>query len=198
MNGSTGGWYRHFTFSSSHLGVNRCFFFLRRFQSSASLQVSTCFVGHLWSKKGPNISSARTLFLQVADQPITIGYFCLFRLVKSSYGSSVSFSSLLSSVGSMELISTRLSAAFVSNTQAGEWERESAMEGPIFPSRRVSHSSLEGGSLRSPLSFFGQEQREYVGTNASGSVWLVWLEDAEETGSLQPTESMCQQKTSPH
>lgn len=125
----------------------------------------------------------------------------LFRLVKSSYSLAVFlcfFSSLLSSVGSMELISTRLSAAFVSNTPAGEREKEREMEGPIFPSRRVSHSSLEGGFSCSPLSFFGQEQREYVGTNASGSVWLVWLEDAEETGSLQPTESICQQKTSPH
>lgn len=73
------------------------------------------------------------------------------------------------------------------------------MEGPIFPSRRVSHSSLEGGFLCSPLSFFfGQEQREYVGTNASGSVWLVRLEDTEQTSSLQPTESIHQQKTSPH
>lgn len=45
-----------------------------------------------------------------------------------------------------------------------------------------------------PLRFFGQEQREYVGTNASSSVWLVWLEDAVETGSLQPTESIPQQK----
>lgn len=125
----------------------------------------------------------------------------LFRLVKSSYSLAVFlcfFSSLLSSVGSMELISTCLSAAFVSNTPAGEREKEREMEGPIFPSRRVSHSSLEGGFSCSPLSFFGQEQREYVGTNASGSVWLVWLEDAEETGSLQPTESICQQKTSPH
>lgn len=46
------------------------------------------------------------------------------------------------------------------------------MEGPIFPSRRVSHSSLEGGFSCSPLLVFGQEQREYVGTNASGLVWL--------------------------
>lgn len=97
----------------------------------------------------------------------------------------------------MELISTRLSAAFVSNTQAGQRVKEREIEGPIFPSRRVSHS-LEGGFSCSPLSVFGQEQREYVGINASGLVWLVWLEDAEELCSLQPTESICQQKTSLH
>lgn len=54
----------------------------------------------------------------------------------------------------MELISLRLSAAFVSNVQAGEREKRE-MEGPIFPSRRVSHSSLEGGFSCSPLSVFG-------------------------------------------
>lgn len=102
----------------------------------------------------------------------------LFRLVKSSYSLAVFlcfFSSLLSSVGSMELISTRLSAAFVSNTPAGEREKEREMEGPIFPSRRVSHSSLEGGFSCSPLSFFGQEQREYVGTmHQVRSGWFGW------------------------
>lgn len=102
------------------------------------------------------------------------------------------FSSLLSSAGSMELISSRLSAAFVSNTQAGRagtGERDgrpyfSFKEGfTLLPPRRLF-------LLLTPFHFFfspGREQREYVGTNASGSVWLVWLEDAEETGSLQPT-----------
>ncbi len=54
--------------------------------------------------------------------------FLLFCLVKSSYSFSVflcSFSYLLSSGGSVELISARLSAAFVSNAQAGKREKES-------------------------------------------------------------------------
>lgn len=93
----------------------------------------------------------------------------------------------------MELISTRLSAAFVSNVQAGEREKGS--------DRRPYFSFKEGFTLLpqrrlfvlTPFWFFGQEQREYVGTNAPGSVWQVWLEDAEETGSLQPTESIRQQ-----
>lgn len=70
-----------------------------------------------------------------------------FRLVKSSYGSSAlscSLSSLLSSGGSMELISTRLSAAFVSNIQAGRGKKRdgrpyfSFKEGfTLLPRRRL-------------------------------------------------------------
>lgn len=42
--------------------------------------------------------------------------------------------------------------------QRTSWgERKREMEGPIFPSRRVSHSSLEGGFSCSPLTVFGQE-----------------------------------------
>lgn len=94
----------------------------------------------------------------------------------------------------MELISSRLSAAFVSNTQAGRAGTGERDGRPYF-------SFKEGFTLLPPRRLFllltsfhfffffspGREQREYVGTNASGSVWLVWLEDAEETGSLQPT-----------
>lgn len=87
--------------------------------------------------------------------------------------------------------------AFVSNAQAGEREKErdgrpyfSFKEGfTLLPRRRLFELT--------PFGFWTRTKRN-VGTNASGSVWLVWLEDAEETGSLQPTESIHQQKTSPH
>lgn len=104
----------------------------------------------------------------------------------------LSFSSLLSSAGSMELIPSRLSAAFVSNTQAGKKEKEEDGKAllsfkevcTLLPRRRLS--ALQ------PFEFLDQNKENMWAQMHRASVWLVGLEDAEETGSLQPTESICE------
>lgn len=104
----------------------------------------------------------------------------------------LSFSSLLSSAGSMELIPSRLSAAFVSNTQAGKKEEEEDGKAllsfkevcTLLPRRRLS--ALQ------PFEFLDQNKENMWAQMHRAPVWLVGLEDAEETGSLQPTESICE------
>lgn len=93
----------------------------------------------------------------------------------------------------MELIPSRLSAAFVSNTQAGEKEEEQDGKAllsfkevcTLLPRRRLSGLH--------PFEFLDQNKENMWAQMHWASVWLVWLEDAEETGSLQPTESICEQ-----
>lgn len=78
--------------------------------------------------------------------------------------------------------------------QHTSWDegRRGRWKGPIFPSRRFAHSFLEGGFPRvTPLSFLDQNKDNMWAQMQRVSVWMVGLEDAEETGSLQPTESIC-------
>lgn len=69
--------------------------------------------------------------------------------------------------------------------------RRGRWKGPIFPSRRFARSSLEGGFPHfTPLSFLDQNKDNMWAQMQRVSVWRVGLEDAEETDSLQPTESI--------
>lgn len=91
----------------------------------------------------------------------------------------LSFSSLLSSAGSMELILSRLSAVFVSNTQAGEKEEEEDGKAllsfkevcTLFPRRRLC-------SLH-PFEFLDQNKENMWAQMHRASVWLVGLENAD-------------------
>lgn len=170
------------------------------------MRAPASFVGASFrSKKNQNISSLHSPFRPQVAEPA--GNHRLFFAICACLKSCMPLLCLslppppvlLSSAGSMELISIRLSAAFVSNTQAGRasgngrarWRALFFLQGGFHTPPSEEAPSCSSPPL--PLSFFffllspGREQREYVGLNASGSVWLVRLGNAEETGSLQPT-----------
>lgn len=116
--------------------------------------------------------------LQVPVQPIMC-YFCSFRLVQSSYSFSVfpySFSSLLSSAGSMELIPSHLSAAFVSNTQAGTKEKEEDGKALFFLQGGLHTPPSEDALRTSPLWVFWTRTKTICGHKCNGfqSGWFGW------------------------
>lgn len=127
----------------------------------------------------PNIFPACSYFecmeTQVEVQPMEYFYFYFFRPVKSSYGCTVFFHPF-------SLAYFHLAAPWnwfppacllpLWATHKPVRAKKRAMEGPISPSRRVSHSSLEGGFLCSPFFLFLDKNRENMwAKTASGFVW---------------------------
>lgn len=92
----------------------------------------------------------------------------------------------------MESIPSRLSAAFVSNTQAGEKEEEEDGKA-LLSFKEVCTLLPRRLSGLQPFEFLDQNKENMWAQMHRASVWLVGLEAAEKTGSLQPTESICEQ-----
>lgn len=158
----------------------------------ADLQLAACFLT-CESEIGQKGSSSQTLYSGVSPANNHVVFLPGGVFIQLLCLPLLAFSSWLSSAGSMELIPSRLSAAFVSNTQAGEKEEEQDGKALLFfkevctllPRRRLSGLH--------PFEFLDQNKENMWAQMHWASVWLVWLEDAEETGSLQPTESICEQ-----
>lgn len=106
-------------------------------------------------------------------------YFHSLHPVKSSYSFSVfpcTFSSLLSSAGSMELIPSHLSAAFVSNPQAGTKGEEEDGKALFFLQGGLRTPPSKEAFRVSPLRVFWTRTKTICGHKCSGfqSGWLGW------------------------
>lgn len=98
-------------------------------------------------------------------------YFHSFHPAKSSYSFSVlpcTFSSLLSSAGSMELIPSHLSAAFVSNTQAGTKRDEEDGKALFFLQGGLRTPPSKEAFRASPLWVFWTRTKTTCGHKCSG------------------------------